>query len=401
MVDLPDGWNELTLGEAATWSSGGTPRTTEPSYWNGDIPWISSGSLTEFQLKTSDRMVTEAGIDAGSKLVPPGTTLFVVRGMSLKSEFRIGIATRPMAFGQDCKALRPVDGIDCLFLAYAIKAKTQTILGLVDEAGHGTGRLNTDQMKALTICVPPLPEQLAIARVLGDLDDKIESNRHLARLLEDEARAVFQEHFSVDNRPDGALLTDLIDINPSRKLQKGVEAAYVDMASLPTRSALISTRRRRPFGSGQRFVNGDVLMARITPCLENGKTAFVDVLQAEQVGWGSTEFLVFRARPPLPPAWAYFLARDASFVEFAVRNMTGTSGRQRCPASAFHRYRVQRPIEPAIATFSSIVDPSFARMGVARDETLALEKIREDLLPNLLHGDLRVPEAERIAGPAS
>lgn len=173
-------WPSQPLGDLALWLSGGTPRTSEPLYWGGDIPWITSGSLTDFYLYDSDRRLTEEGVANGSRLVPEGSILFVVRGMSLKSEFRIGIAKRPLAFGQDCKALVPKDGIDPLFLAQAIRSRSAEVLSMVDEAGHGTGRLATDRIKSLRIPVPSLSRQRAVAEVLACLDDKIESNRKLA-----------------------------------------------------------------------------------------------------------------------------------------------------------------------------------------------------------------------------
>ena len=95
----PSDWDVKTLGKAADWFSGGTPRTSEAAYWGGDIPWIGSGSLTEFRIRKSDRTLTPLGAANGTRLVGPGTVIFVVRGMSLKSEFRMGITHRQVAFG--------------------------------------------------------------------------------------------------------------------------------------------------------------------------------------------------------------------------------------------------------------------------------------------------------------
>ena len=185
MVDTsPDSWPSEKLGNLATWLSGGTPRTAEASFWGGDIPWITSGSLTNFYLYDSDRRLTPLGVDNGSRLVPEGSILFVVRGMSLKSEFRIGIAKRPLAFGQDCRALIPEPGVDGLFLAQALRARSSEVLTMVDEAGHGTGRLPTDRIKSLHIPLPPLADQRAIAAVLRSLDDKIEANRRVVYLCD-------------------------------------------------------------------------------------------------------------------------------------------------------------------------------------------------------------------------
>ncbi len=122
---------------------------------------------------------------------------------------------------------------------------------------------------------------------------------------------------------------EVFDLNPSRSLPKGTIAPYLGMADMPTRSARAVQWTRREAGSGARFVNGDTLVARITPCLENGKTAFVDFMNNGEVGWGSTEYIVIRPRPRLPPVFAYFLGRTEEFRQHLIANMTGTSGRQR------------------------------------------------------------------------
>jgi type I restriction enzyme S subunit len=103
--------------------------------------------------------------------------------MSLKSEFRIGVSQREVAFGQDCKAIIPAEGIDGTFLALAIKAKTPKILGMVDEAGHGTGRLPADLISQLKIGVPGVAEQQRIAETLDTLDDQIAISDHLLSKL--------------------------------------------------------------------------------------------------------------------------------------------------------------------------------------------------------------------------
>lgn len=99
--------------------------------------------------------------------------------MSLKTEFRMGITQKVVAFGQDCKAVIPADDVDGLFLAYTVKSLNETILGMVDEASHGTGRLQTEPLQKLSISIPPLEQQRAISRLLGRLDEQAEINRRI------------------------------------------------------------------------------------------------------------------------------------------------------------------------------------------------------------------------------
>jgi type I restriction enzyme S subunit len=178
-------WTDLHLADAATWLSGGTPRTSEASYWNGDIPWISAASLKSPWIDRSDRQLTSLGAQCGTRLVPKGAVIVVVRGMSLKTEFRIGLTQREVAFGQDCKALIPISGLSSDVLFHAIRSRTNEILDLVDEAGHGTGRLATDRLTKMSIRVPSDPSHPVVA-VLEELDEiaaaRQRESRNLAEL---------------------------------------------------------------------------------------------------------------------------------------------------------------------------------------------------------------------------
>lgn len=272
-AELPaDQLTFVPLRDCGRWLSGGTPSTEEPSFWDGDIPWITASSLTTFHLEDSERKLTELGLQNGSRLVPRGTILFVVRGMSLKSEFRMGITMRPCAFGQDCKAILPSSGFDPLFLAYAIKAKTGDILELVDEAGHGTGRLQTDLLSQLPIPAPPLAEQQRIAEILGSLDDKIELNRRMNRTLEELARAVFKAWFvdflPVKAKQDGArsfpgtdadtfaLFPDSFEDSPLGPIPKGWRVSTVGEESDVTMGQSPPGSTYNEIGEGMPFFQG-------------------------------------------------------------------------------------------------------------------------------------------------
>jgi type I restriction enzyme S subunit len=172
------------------------------------------------------------------------------------------------------------------------------------------------------------------------------------------------------------------------------------MANMPTRGHTPDDVVGRPFGSGMRFKNGDTLVARITPCLENGKTAYVDFLHDEEVGWGSTEYIVLRPQPPLPPEFAYCLARSNEFRDFAIQSMTGSSGRQRVPAESLGHYFVVTPRQEIAERFGQTVGPLFERASRAARESRALASLRDALLPKLISGELRVKEAERLVEAA-
>lgn len=125
-------------------------------------------------------------------------------------------------------------------------------------------------------------------------------------------------------------LSDIVNFNPSRILKKGTVAPFIEMASLPTNTKFIKQIDEKPFSGGSKFKNGDTLFARITPCLENGKTGKVTNLKDEIIGHGSTEFIVISAKEPeFDEDYIYYFARLSEFREFAQQRMVGTSGRQR------------------------------------------------------------------------
>jgi type I restriction enzyme S subunit len=162
------------------------------------------------------------------------------------------------------------------------------------------------------------------------------------------------------------------------------------MSNMPTRGHSADEVVQRPFGSGMRFANGDTLVARITPCLENGKTAFVDFLEENQVGWGSTEYIVLRPKPLLPDEFAYCLARSPEFRDYAIQSMTGSSGRQRVPAESLSYFKLASPSKPVAELFGKLVKPLFDRAGKAAKENRSLAMLRDSLLPKLISGELRV-----------
>lgn len=149
------GSHAVPLKDVGRWLSGGTPTTSHDDYWGGALPWISAASLKTFYIWDSERRLTEIGAAAATNIVPAGSVLLVVRGMSLKTEFRFGVAQRNVAFGQDCKAILP--GIPSSILALALRSSSREILDLVDEAGHGTGRLSSDLLEQHQIDVPDAP----------------------------------------------------------------------------------------------------------------------------------------------------------------------------------------------------------------------------------------------------
>ncbi|MEZ5818916.1 MAG: hypothetical protein R3D44_17720 [Hyphomicrobiaceae bacterium] len=239
-------------------------------------------------------------------------------------------------------------------------------------------------------------------RKLAGIADPIEI---MGGLVQDPARAaslaaLFPDALGDDGLPVGweeTAVGDLFEINPTELLARGKLAPYADMASLPTSGSTADPPIERAFGSGMKFKNGDALLARITPCLENGKAAFVDFLPDDQtVGWGSTEFIVFRSRPPVPKAAAYLLVRHSEFRAKAVQSMTGTSGRQRAQADNLRAFKLARAPEAIFREAGAFIEPLFAEIRASAGQSQTLAATRDLLLPKLMSGEIRLRDAKAI-----
>ncbi|MCS5699354.1 restriction endonuclease subunit S [Cyanobium sp. FGCU-52] len=286
---------------------------------------------------------------------------------------------------------------------------------------------NLRDLAKLPIPIPPAETREAIAAVLGALGDKIELNRRMNATLEAMARALFQSWFvdfdPVRAKQDGRQpvgldpgtavlfsdafkeskaglipkgwtakrLPDTIEVNPRRTLKSGTIAPYLDMKNLPTKGHSAEEVIDREFRSGTKFQNGDTLLARITPCLENGKTGYVDFLKDAQVGWGSTEYIVLAPKPPLPPQFGYLLARSDALRTHAIQNMTGTSGRQRVPSECFNTFWLAVPPPDIAERFHELTAPLMEAIKANADQSRILASLRDTLLPKLLSGETTIP----------
>ncbi len=155
-------------------------------------------------------------------------------------------------------------------------------------------------------------------------------------------------------------LESVISFNPKETLKKGKIAKKVAMDKLDTFNRKIQGYEECEFKGGTKFRNGDTLLARITPCLENGKTAQVSILDKDEIGFGSTEFIVMRGIQGITcNDYIYYLAISPEFRNIAIKSMTGTSGRQRVQGDVLQRSKINLPSlqeQKAIANILSSLD---------------------------------------------
>ena len=139
-----------------------------------------------------------------------------------------------------------------------------------------------------------------------------------------------------------------------------------------------------------KFKNGDTIIARITPCLENGKTAYVNFLGDGEIAWGSTEYIVLAPKAGYCSEWFYFLARNDDFRDFAIQNMTGTSGRQRVSGDSIAQYEIAIPPSKYLDQFGEFAVSVMEHIKHNSFQIRTLSRLRDTLLPKLMSGEVRV-----------
>lgn len=176
LSEVPVHWGVVPLKYLVELRSGGTPSKDNLDYWDGDVPWASAKDLKVEKLGcTADLITHKAVYDGAASLVPPGAVLVVVRGMILARTFPVVETLVPMAINQDLKAVLPLDRLNASFLAWLLRGSADESLQRLDEAGHGTKALRMDAWTSMQLPVPPLAEQIQIAKFLSRETAKLDA----------------------------------------------------------------------------------------------------------------------------------------------------------------------------------------------------------------------------------
>lgn len=258
-------------------------------------------------------------------------------------------------------------------------------------AGTGTTQqqLTVPDFRKTEILVPVQEIMTLFTTTVEPIFKKIWTNQSENENLQQQAFAVFNNLIANAENNDYTV-SDYAFLNPKRTLAKKQVARSIDMSQLSTSGSFPSGWEMKSFNGGMRFTNGDTLLARITPCLENGKTAFIDFLDDGEVAFGSTEYIVLTPKNDTPPEMLYCLARYPAFVDYAVKNMNGSSGRQRVSAETVGQYRLPLFDKHSLVLFKEVVAPMFLKMRYNSLENMRLTELRDALLPKLMSGEIDV-----------
>lgn len=250
--------------------------------------------------------------------------------------------------------------------------------------GGVRGSLEWEDFLEINLPVPSIEKQQAIVKEYNTVVNRIKLNENLNQKLEVTAQTLYR-HWFVENGDsiESVELRHFVEFNPKHSISKGEEVSYVEMADVQESSMSLKNIVMREYTSGTKFKNYDTLLARITPCLENGKTAFVTELEKGEVAYGSTEFIVMRARKNVSPYWVYCLARDENFRSHAISSMIGSSGRQRVHSDYLEEYNFPEFETNTMNKFESSVQPYFEEINFRSKENRYLILLKNLILAKM------------------
>lgn len=414
-------WKEFELKEQTSKiGSGATPRGGQEAYKAEGISLIRSQNILDFAFSYNGLAFIDEEQAEGLKnvVVKENDVLINITGDSVARVTKVPTDVLPARVNQHVAILRTAHKkLDPDYLLYYLLNPTfkKHLLRLASD-GATRNALTKSDLEALLIVAPEeVEEQKEIAKLLSVYDQKITLLRQQNQTLEELAQTLFKRWFvefefpnqdgqpykssggkmvesELGEIPEGwrvGTLSNLAIVNPRESIRKGSSAPYIEMKDLSNVDMGISNAQIRPFVSGSKFKNKDILLARITPCLENGKTGYVDVLKDNEVGWGSTEFIVLRSKVA-SSEFIYCLCRNDEFRDHAIKNMTGSSGRMRVPNDMVENYTIPVGDSNVYDQFERIVNPLFVKTINNRIEIQTLTQLRDTLLPKLMSGELQV-----------
>ncbi len=339
-------------------------------------------------------------------LLREGSIVFPRRGDVSKCAY-VGREQEGFLCGTGCLKIEvPSHVLSARFLFYYLGLPH--VVQWLERNAVGTTMLNLNSSIMAGVLIPDLTllQQEEVVRILASYDNLIETNRRRIALLEQAARLLYEEwfvrlrfprheHVKVkDGVPDGwerRMVPEIVWINPPEPTRKGDVISYLPMAALSESGMTVNIHQLecRDAGTSVKFRNHDTLLARITPCLENGKTAYVNFLNDGEVACGSTEFIVLRGMQ-VSSYFTYCLARTYDFREHAIKSMVGSSGRQRVQVSCFDEFALGKPPESLLDLFDESAAPCFGEIENLMKQNVVLARARDLLLPRLMNGEIAV-----------
>ncbi len=401
----PADWKPSTIGQVSECVLGGTPSTEVPRFWGGDIPWMASGDVHLRRIHEVPGRITALGLrSSNATLTSPPAVAVGLAGQG-KTRGTVALTLCTLSTNQSI-ALLQANGRDLRtdYLFHNLDRRYEELRAR--SSGGGRGGLSKAILEAVPIDLPPLIDQQKISEILDTLDEAIHQTGAIVEklnlvrdgLLHDLLTRGIDAHGELRQALPASILLQplsaLAYINPKTaiSLPTGAELSFVPMGATSESGEIVGAEPRKwgSAGSGMTFFqDDDVLVAKITPCFENGKGGLARDLK-NGFGFGSTEFHVLRSKPGNHPSFIHYWTTSPSFRSQGESYMTGTAGQRRVTAEFFDKFLVPAFRLEEQTLIAKILDAQTSRINVEVAQLRKLRAQKSGLMDDLLAGRVRV-----------
>lgn len=425
--EIPEGWEVKPLKRTFAIFNGATPKSGEPDFWDGDIAWATPddlGSLDCDTLRTTRRMITKDGYNScGTTLAPTGSLVLSTRAPI----GHLAIAGVPICTNQGCRCLVFRTKTWNRFYYYKLLIAKQEL----ESWGQGStfNELSRDKLGAIYIVSPPLPEQQAISAFLDReterIDTMIAKKEHQIELLQEKRTVLINSAVTKGLDPNAKMkdsgiewlgeipegwevkrLRFSISVNPTkseiRNLSRDTTISFLPMEAISEYGGinLDQIKMLDEVIEGYTFFrDGDVIVAKITPCFENGKGSIVEKLE-NSIGFGTTELHVLRPKEGVINSYLFYITISHAFRYIGASYMYGAGGQKRVPDDFIRNFRYPIPSvkeQQSIACFldreTAKIDTLINKVGESKEK---LSEYRTALISAAVTGKIDVREEVKV-----
>lgn len=402
LTEVPPNWIKVRFDEIA---ENITDRIDKPNE-SGLKYYIGLEHLDTDQIRIK-RFGSTEDVKATKFLCKKGDIIFGKRRSYLR---KVALTDRDAVVSAHSMVIRPKgDSIVPEFLPCFMQSNIFWKIAHAISEGSMSPTIKWKTLAKQEFWIPTIEEQKKIAELLWSIEETTVKNEDLISTTEVLKEGLFNELLTIGivhtnfkkteigdipDEWDFCRFTDAINVNPSRKMAKEKTSTFVAMADVIEYQEKIQNISKKVYkGGGAKFANEDTLFARITPCLENGKTSYVDVLDEGELGFGSTEFIVLSGKKNTTLSkYVYYIATSPFFRKMAISSMSGTTGRQRVPNDFFDTINIGIPPIEEQKEIIDIFETLNESILKYNNQLTCLLNLKKKLTNDFISGKLIIPK---------
>ena len=378
-------WLKTSLIDIVELIGGGTPKTSKAEYWGGNINWLSVKDFNNENryVYSTEKTITEEGLNNSStKLLRKDDIIISARG----TVGELAMIPFPMAFNQSCYGVRAKDGINSTFLYYLIKHSVRKLKAMTHGSVFDT--ITRDTFANIEVAIPDIETQQRVAKMLADIDDKVENNQRINNNLEQQAQALFKswfidfEPFS-NRKPNDWSISTLGNVSimgAGRDKPQNVSQIKTDLYEYPIYSNGLSDEGLYGFTDKPKISEESVTVS----------------------ARGTIGFVCLRHIPYVPIVRLVTLIPKTEIISakylclwLKQLHITGTgTTQQQLTVPDFQKTEILVPSQEIVTLFTATVEPIFEKIWANQNENEKLSSLRDTLLPKLMSGELDVSDIE-------